>query len=245
MAKLRSCRSILVAGAIMLLHFGTAQALVVSGKADPWLAGLPAGATASSGDVAPAESPVLVPSLPLTAGKALVFGVTGSVSHVPSPSGDSPDGGGITSHSAGAQNGIAGLTAPFHSLIGVFLDANLPTASTAPAALNFASLGRTFASLSPLLQQPFFIGDGLTGTGTGAAQDFIVPTGATRLFLGTMDAYGWYDNSGSFDVSVTAVTSPPPPPPNMPEPATLALLTSAAAVLSLGRIVSAAARRRG
>jgi len=229
----------------MLLHFGTAQATVVSGKADPWLAGLPTGATASSGDVAPAESPVLVPGLQLTAGEALVFGVTGSVSHVPSPSGDTPDGGRITSHSARAQNGIAGLTAPFHSLIGVFLDANLPTASAAPAALNFASLGTTFASLSPLLQQPFFIGDGLTGIGTGAAQDFIVPAGATRLFLGTMDAYGWYDNSGSFNVSVTAATAPPPPPPIMPEPATLTLLAGAVAALALGRIASAAARRRG
>jgi hypothetical protein len=35
------------------------------------------------------------------------------------------------------------------------------------------------------------------------AQNFIIPTGATRLFLGTMDGYGWYNNIGSFGVTVT------------------------------------------
>jgi hypothetical protein len=218
-------------GSTVLLGFSAAQATVIPGKSDPWLAGLPAGAAASSGDVAPAESPVLVPGLSLTAGETLTFSVTGSVSHVPSPSGDTPDGGTFTSHSAGAQNGIAGLAAPFNSLVGVFLGAGLPTSSSAPPDLNFATLGTSFASLSPLLKQPFFIGDGLTGTGTGAAQDFIVPPGATRLFLGTMDAFGWFDNSGSFNVVVGTGTSPPPP--TVPEPSTLTLLAGAIAALGL------------
>src|ERR1700720_24062 len=43
----------------------------------------------------------------------------------------------------------------------------------------------------------------LPGTGSGSIQNFIIPTGATRLFLGTMDGYGWYNNIGSFGVTVT------------------------------------------
>lgn len=117
------------------------------------------------------------------------------------------------------------MTAPFNSLIGVFLSASQPSLSPAPAGLNFRTLGTSFASLSPALQQPFFIGDGLTGNGTGSVQNFVVPAGATRLFLGTMDEFGWYDNSGSFNVTVSSgVTPPPPPPTGVPEPGTLPLL---------------------
>jgi hypothetical protein len=85
------------------------------------------------------------------------------------------------------------------------------------------------------LKQPFFIGDGLTGTGTGAVQDFIVPSGATRLFLGTMDAFGWFDNSGQFTVTVNGATQPPPPSSSVPEPAVLILLVSALAAFPLLR----------
>jgi hypothetical protein len=100
-------------------------------------------------------------------------------------------------------------------LAGVFLTDDEPTAP-APASLDFSStaIGRSFSELSPQLQQTFYIGDGLTGEGTGTAQTFWVPDGATRLFLGIVDgAYfvggpNYYDNNaGSFSASfeVTAV----------------------------------------
>lgn len=218
-----------VTGALILGGLGTANAMVILGTSDPWLAGMPAGSTASSGDTAPSESPFLVPGLELSAGAVLNFGVSGSVSHTPRPSGLSPDGGGFTSHSAGAQNGIATLTARFESLLGVFLDDSRPDLSPAPSGLDFRALGDDFASLSPGLKQPFFIGDGLTGTGTGSRQDFIVPESATRLFLGTMDAFGWYNNVGAFDVTVTLDNDNPPTP--VPEPGTLALFAGALAAL--------------
>ena len=49
----------------------------------------------------------------------------------------------------------------------------------------------------------FFIGDGRTGTGSGQRQKFIVPKGATRLFLAVSDGSGWYNNSGEIDATIT------------------------------------------
>jgi hypothetical protein len=98
--------------------------------------------------------------------------------------------------------------------MGVFLGSAQPSLTAPPAALDFSSAAsRDFASLSPLLKQVFFIGDGLTST--SSVQQFIVPTGTTRLFLGTMDGFGWFNNSGSFNVTVNgpgAETTPVPLP---------------------------------
>jgi hypothetical protein len=33
-----------------------------------------------------------------------------------------------------------------------------------------------------------------------------VPTGATSLYLGTVDGFGWYNNIGAFDVTLQNVT---------------------------------------
>jgi len=123
-------------------------------------------------------------------------------------------------------------------LSGVFTSGSVPQ-SPAPSILNFSSsfgsnpLSTSFTQLSPLLNQSFFIGDGLTGTGTGATQSFFVPNGATHLYLGIVDgsyfvgAPDYYDNnSGSFSVQgVVAV----------PEPATwFALATAAGAAIIPG-----------
>jgi hypothetical protein len=91
-------------------------------------------------------------------------------------------------------------------LAGVFLTDAAPS-GTAPASLDFSStaLGRSFSVLAPELQQTFYIGDGLTGTGSGSVQSFLVPDNATRLFLGFVDGSyfvggpDYYDNNvGSF-----------------------------------------------
>ena len=102
-----------------------------------------------------------------------------------------PDGGGSapSSSSNSGANYIAGLTAPNAGYItGVFLGAT--TSTSTPAPLDFSG-GTSFTSLSPLLQQAFFIGDGLTGDGSGTTQTFNVPTGATTLYLGISDACGY------------------------------------------------------
>jgi hypothetical protein len=115
----------------------------------------------------------------------------------------------------GGNAGISGATWPVNALVGVFLDDSLPTSTAAPADLDFGptGIGTSFTTLSPALKQAFFIGDGLTGTGTGTTQTFVVPAGATRLFLGVSDGVGWFNNSGAFNATVTISAAPPPPPP--------------------------------
>jgi hypothetical protein len=130
----------------------------------------------------------------------------------------------VTPHYGGAENGIAGLTAPIGSLIGVFLDDAQPGPSKPPTLPSPAPPGpppipetppvsffdtpasRDYLSLAPDLKATFFIGDGLTSA--GRKQHIIAPAGATRLFLGTMDGYGWYSNGGSFQISVSVVPEP-------------------------------------
>ena len=123
-----------------------------------------------------------------------------------------------------SADGISGMLDPnFEYLAGVFLDANTPIAGTEPAILNFNSIGNDFTDLSPLLQQSFFIGDGLTGTGAGQVQAFYVPESATRLYLGFLDAYdfsgapGEYaDDTGSLSVQITPPRPNPRPSPCSP-----------------------------
>jgi hypothetical protein len=217
---------------VMLGSVATSEAvtIVVPGTSNPWLAGMPDGSTASFGDVAPAESPVLVTGIGLISGSALRFFATGLVSNGPGQTIDGPDGGVIISHFVGAENGIADATAGVNSLVGVFLDDTQPNLTAAPGPLPFSPSALTIV---PGLKQPFFIGDGLTGTGTGAVQRFIIPSGATRFFLGTMDGFEWNNNSGSFDVRVTPVSA------GVPEAgATFTmLLLGVTATLSLKRLL--------
>jgi len=178
-------------------------AINIPGTSDPWLAGMPNGSTASLSDSAPGQSPVLVTGLNLSLGGTISFSVSGAVFHDPCCTPIGPDGGGFISHFTGAENGISDIVVPIDALIGVFLDVNQPDTSPAPTALDFSVSGTGFNSLAPGLKQTFFIGDGITGTGSGNVQTFVIPTGATRLFLGTMDGFGWSNNIGSFDVTAT------------------------------------------
>jgi hypothetical protein len=132
-----------------------------------------------------------------------------------------------------SSGGISGIKAPGGGyLVGVFLAAGGP-GTTAPASLDYTSGGPTTgdSSNSPLLDQEFFIGDGLTGDGTGSTQTFYVPTGATELYLGISDAPAftgtpgsYSDNSGTFSVTYDEVAGGVVPPSDTPEPSSLALL---------------------
>jgi hypothetical protein len=106
-----------------------------------------------------------------------------------------------------AENGIGDVRMPINAFMGVFLDANAPNTTPAPSTVRDYTdpTSRQQEFYSDIQnKQPFYIGDGLTGTGTGVAQKFMVPPGATRLFVGIMDGHEWSNNVGSFNVT-TAV----------------------------------------
>lgn len=154
-----------------------------------------------------------------SAGQRFQFSATGTIASGADSSQNMipPDGGEPNAQASISSPGginISGYMGPDHALAGVFLANTLPM--TTPTTLDFSpsGLGSSFSTLSPGLGQIFFIGDGLTGTGTGTVQTLISPTGATRLFLGIPDFSGlndpgsYYDNSGAFTVTVTSVPEP-------------------------------------
>jgi hypothetical protein len=202
----------LAATAAVMAFATAAQASVtlnVLGSSNPFDAGH---ATPSDGGA----GAVLVTS-GLVDGQFLTFLATGATSNVGGSASGTPDGGGA--FTMNDRNSIAGGDVPLNSLIGVFLDNSEPTGAP-PSKLDYTG-GYSFAAFSPGLRQAFFIGDGLTGTGSGSAQHFFVPTGATRLFLGSSDGSGWYDNSGSFSVTVDG---PGLAVAGVPEPSAWALM---------------------
>jgi hypothetical protein len=225
--KMKPAYRIIVAVCVLLIFALSAHAVDVSvpGTSDPWLAGMPNGSGASWYDYAPAQSPVLV-GITIVPGTSYFFSATGLVDHgltppvLCGPDGDLADL--IQTHWTGAENGISNTNVPYNCLLGVFLGPDQPNLSGAPPTLDFtSSASRDYLTLSPLLKQTFFIGDGLTDS--AIRQSVIAPPGATRLYLGTMDIYEWSNNTGSFNVNVT------------PEPATLLLLGLSAAIVSRKR----------
>ncbi len=191
-----------------------AQTVHVSARSDLFDAGDPA--------PSPERGGLLPPEIPLPPRTiAVEFGpVTGAAAGGPAWPVVGPDGGTQTANGPHGTNvlsadGIAGLIAPrFGFLAGVFLAAETPPEGEEPPRLDFRDLGADFPSLAPAIAQTFFIGDGRTAA--GAVQSFVVPRGATRLFLGYIDAFafGWpdgrppalyTDNSGSFTAEVRPI----------------------------------------
>lgn len=196
---------------------------VVQGGSNPWLAGMPNGSTDSGTDLAPDQSPVQVTTVDVSQTPALLFDATGGTHFdagcpIPAtfPACSPADGGATTgAHLVtldGVSNGIANLVAPYSALVGVFLDDDPPDISAAPSGLDFSTsgIGLEFPVLSPQLKQPFFIGDGRTSA--LVPQIFVVPNGATRLYLATHDGFGWNNNTGKLDVTVTPTAAPPAVP---------------------------------
>ncbi|MCK6445282.1 MAG: hypothetical protein L6Q99_02725 [Planctomycetes bacterium] len=174
----------------------------VSAQCNPFLAGQPAGTTSKT-DVAPAQSPVPL-ALDVSACAVLRFpSVTGACAYGPAHELLGPEGG--FAQPTAPDLGISGYTMPVCALLGVFLpDHTNPGA--APPDLDFSTAAsRDFAALAPELFQTFFIGDGLRNDGS-SAQAFFAPAGATRLFLGICDGFGWNNNVGAFQCTYEQTT---------------------------------------
>ncbi len=120
-------------------------------------------------------------------------------------------GGSSWSYTDGAANGVSehgmsDLNTPLNSIVGVFLDAQVPdNAGTPPAPLDFSTqTARDYTSLSPKLRQPFYAGDGQTSN--SSQQTITVPPNATRMFIGVQDGWEWDNNIGGFNVTITQTT---------------------------------------
>jgi Flp pilus assembly protein TadG len=203
----------------------------VSALYNPWLAGMPVGSSLSYGTSTPGNNltdsvtsdssnngPPL--SMDVTPGTVITFTNPdgspisgGGTSHDPQmgntdqPDGesspwthmqDSPDG----NHN-GEQNNIQTLTSPLDSLVGVFLGGANGTAPTAANAPSVSNNYMTQNDTTIQVQEPFYIGDGTPYSNPNVTAQFVVPQGATRLFLGTMDGYQWNNNGGSYSVTIT------------------------------------------
>lgn len=211
-----------------MLTPGASVNLNIPATSNPFLAGQPAGVSASNnnphndpdwtanspnppsnlGGVHIEASPVQVPTaIPITPGTAMTFdGINGGANNDYTfttrytADGDTTN---LATNTDGNEHGIANMTAPINCLLGVYLNDSVPGSSSPPANLDFSTDSeRNFTSLSPQLNQIFFIGDGRNDAGD--VQQFVVPSGATRLFIGTWDDYEWNNNIGSFNLTVHA-----------------------------------------
>lgn len=187
----------------------------IRATSNPFLAGMPPGTWASlnnphnSPDRAPLNSPVLVPGLKLKGGMSLTFtSVNGGANNYFTSTLFSADGntGWICTNTNGSEHGISNTTAPINALVGVFLDDNRPDQSPAPPELDFSTpQKRNFRKLEPRLKQIFFIGDALRDN--GEMQEFVVPEGATRLYLATWDTFEWNNNIGAYSTTTYKLDS--------------------------------------
>jgi hypothetical protein len=190
---------------------GVDSEIPVPATSNPWLAGMPKGTIANPGnphnnpDKAPNNNPQHATSIPLVAGQALAFdSIDGGANNFHTDVRYTPDGnlGWIVNNFGGREHGKSNLTAPINAVVGLFLDDQQPNkAGAAPEDLNFSTeQARDFSTLKPKLRQPFFIGDGRRSD--GSVQTFVVPEGATRLFIGTMDGFEWNNNVGGYITTI-------------------------------------------
>ncbi len=192
----------------------------------PWqydIAG-PNGQTAASGE--PYESPVQVSISVIPGSTITLSNVTGQGNNDFTQSAEynaqGSDAGYIAIYDDEAANGvaehgIADASMPLNSVNAVFLNNNVPDSTAAPGTLDFSTQAeRDYTAgtnngdvikngeFAPQLKQVFYVGTGQTSAGT--QETIVVPSGATRLFLGTMDGWEWSNNSGGFSVTVTETT---------------------------------------
>jgi Flp pilus assembly protein TadG len=192
-----------------------------------WLAGMPAGTLNQdfrpdnstlwdyAGTTAtPKQSPLELDlgTFNATPGATMAFeGLSGTASYVSSAADNDADGDenflvslGQTYPTAvpnNSMNGIANVRAPIGAIMAVFLDDKGPNSGSTPSGLDFGTQAqRDYDTISPKLKQPFFVGDGKKSN--GEVQHIVVPAGATRVFIGMMDAWQWNDNKGNFKFKV-------------------------------------------
>ena len=174
--------------------------VAVSSLGNIYLAGQPGG-TKFGTLAAPSNSPVQAP-ITLTAGQALGIRASGLVSGAP------PEGTVLQLNPSATAGGLglSDITVPGGALVGVFVGDTIDSTKT-PVGIDFSAAMAGVQALYPVLQQVFYIGNGVTPT--GQQRVFVVPSGATRLFLASN--VGGFNATGSFNASITPATVPTAP----------------------------------
>ncbi len=234
----RTARGIAGLAVILGLFTATASAdiIQVAGTSNIFGAGHPV--APDPGSYGPGTLPPQIDLISAPTARWVTFDdVTGTVTCKPNLGWNGPDGGPFATGntdilSCGGISGIVDQNATMF-LVGVFTDGTEPMGPP-PGRLDF-TLASTDAECFPLLFQTFFVGDGLTGTGTGSRQVFHVPQAATKMFLGFADAYGfgnpvdlpgsYSDNAGELSVVYTVV----------PSSGSLALMVGGSCLMLIGR----------
>lgn len=149
-------------------------------------------------------SPIRAGTIPVVPGATLTFdGVNGGANNFSSTTLYDGDGNKdwVVDNYGKSENGMSNVKAPINSVVAVFLSDTQPDyAGKIPDVLDFTSAdSRDFTSLSPKLRQVFFIGNGRRDN--GEVQRFVIPKGATRMYIGTMDGWEWNNNTGGFEVT--------------------------------------------
>lgn len=161
---------------------------------------------AAWGDYAPKKaSPIEAGTLRVRPGQTITFdALNGGANNSNSQVRFSADGntGWVIDNFGGNENGMSNIRSPINAVIAVFISDGRPdqNGTATPSVLDFSTASsRDFQTLRPQRNQIFFIGDGRRDN--GEIQHFVVPEGATRLFIGTMDGWEWSNNVGGFEVT--------------------------------------------
>ncbi len=210
---------------------GVTSDTYVSGRGNPWLAGMPSGSRSDNlrpdapsvhDHAGPNPNDISSPGMINLANAQIVGGqtiffdnVVGGANNTGGSHRFTADGNlgwivslGTASDANSANwsrsvNGISNVKAPINSMIAVFLNDNPPNTTPAPANLDFSTPeSRDYTALSPQLKQVFFVGDGRRSN--GEVHQIVVPDGATRLFIGNMDAWQWHDNVGGYTTTINS-----------------------------------------
>ncbi len=186
------------------------------------------------GGLLPIAIPLAVQSSPLV----LTFGaITGQIiGNTSRCQFNGPDGGTVCRQSTNVSSfgGISGIRHDSRTvfLVGVFLDGSEPN-DPAPPVLNVTSANEIL-DFTPVLRQVFYIGDGRTADGT--IQQFRVPEGATRFYLGFVDNFdstpttpqspGFFNDNGGFLTVPYEITSSEASPSRFTYDPTFSQITS-------------------
>jgi Putative Tad-like Flp pilus-assembly len=207
------------AAAIAAQMGGQAASTSILSTSDPYLAGMPAGSTTVGGDTTALNPATQVASIPVTPGTWLTFTSLSGTSTVGPGSLASVGPRGNTAYpvyhgqsfdnnpnAPQPENGIADVLMYEDATVGMFLNSTAPNTTAAPTSVvdwtqTSQNNQATYSNLA--LKTPFMIGDGQT-TGS-VTQQFQVPAGATRFYIGIWDGYDYMNNVGDLTGTVTVL----------------------------------------